>query len=155
MIIDDFKWEVEWRERVNQSNSVYLVLSSMILLLPIFLYVMKNKKNNYENALASLLLINVFFSALFWMDPVPWTAIHFFDGVFGKVSSIAFTIYVLFLKQLEVEMKLLFLLCIFLAAIAFYYSNEFSREAWCSKNHIACHLLFHLLIIAGCIFAFF
>ena len=150
-----FNMIVEEYTRVNKSNSVYLVVSSMLLLLPILQYVMKTPKNNYENVLASLLLINVFFSSLFWMDPVPWTAIHFFDGVFGKVSSIAFTIYVLFLKQLEVEMKVLFLFCLFFSAVAFYYSNKFSREVWCSKNHIACHLLFHLLIGAGCIFAFF
>lgn len=107
-----------------------------------------------EVTLVSFLIINVIISFLFWADPIRNSIIHFYDGLFGKISYFLFAIYILFVKKLNYLLKGASIGLLFASLCFFYYSNELSSQIWCSDKHIICHALFHLLIALGCAMAF-
>jgi hypothetical protein len=142
--------------------------TSFFLLFPIMVFIFKdsyaktslhsvfynNKHSIYENMLALLLLINIVLSFLFWSDPIEKNAIHFYDGIFAKISYVCFSIYILFIKNIDYKWKLLFLLFLSSATMMFYYSNQCSKENWCCKSHLTCHSIFHLFTSLGSSIAF-
>lgn len=130
-----------------------LSITTLFLLFPIIVFTYNDKNNFLETILALLLLINIGLSVLFWINPIEKSPMHFYDGIFAKVSYIVFPIYILCVKEIENKMKLLFLLVFFLSLVIFYYSNKYSKN-WCSKEHLICHSMFHFLISAGCSIAF-
>lgn len=131
----------------------YLSITTLFLLFPIVIFIY-SKKNIYETFLAFLLLMNIMFSFLFWINPIENSSIHFYDGIFAKISYIVFPIYILFIKTIQYKIKLLSLILLLLSSIMFYYSNENSQKKWCSKKHIIYHSIFHFLISIGCSIAF-
>jgi len=134
-------------------NGFYLSITTMFLLFPIIIFIQNDKKNIYETILACLLVINIILSFLFWTNPIENNLIHFYDGICGKISYIVFSIYILFLKNLEYKIKLIYLILIFLSSLMFYFSSKFKKK-WCSKNHLLCHSIFHFLISLGSSIAF-
>jgi len=76
-----------------------LLFSSLFFLLPLTFFYLKPNKNNYEYILASLLIINMILSLLFWSNPVKNSLIHTIDAFFARVSVISFLIYIVFLKK--------------------------------------------------------
>jgi hypothetical protein len=136
-------------------NNYYLVISTLGLLFPLAIFVMNTHKNNYEKGLAFLLLINLVISFLFWLNPIQNSWIHFYDGLFGKISYLLFSIYILFIKKLEQRLKLVFLFILVSSFYAFYCSNSKSSNSWCCEEHILYHSTFHILISLGTAFAFF
>jgi len=132
----------------------YLSITTLFLLFPIILYVYNNKKNIFETILVSMLLSNFILSFLFWINPIEKSSIHFYDGIYAKISYIVFSIYVLFIKDLIPKRKIIFLIILFLSSIMFYYSRENSKKNWCSKEHLIYHSIFHFLISIGCSIAF-
>ena len=135
-------------------NVPYLSISSLFLLFPIILFAYKNQQNIYETILAGLLLINIVLSFLFWQNPIKNSTIHFYDGIFGKISFLFCCIYVLFVKELEQSMQLLFISLLIATLILFYYSNDHSTKNWYSKEHIMYHFAFHSFMSIGCCIAF-
>jgi hypothetical protein len=135
-------------------NVPYLSISSLFLLFPLILFVYKNQQNIYETILAGLLLINIVLSFLFWQNPIKNSTIHFYDGIFGKISFLFCCIYVLFVKELEQSMKLIFIALLIATLILFYYSNDHSTKNWYSKEHIMYHFAFHSFMSIGCCIAF-
>jgi hypothetical protein len=131
------------------------LVSSLFLLIPICIFLYKNKKNIWETILASLLVINIILSILFWSNPEEKSRIHFYDSIFAKISYILFPIYILFIKEINYQMKLLFLIIYLLSSIMIYYSNVHSTNEWCCQEHLHCHAIFHVLISLGCSIAFF
>ena len=118
-------------------------------------YFFYNKhKTNWEITLVLLLLINIIVSFLFWSNAIKKSLIHFYDGIFAKISYILFSIYILFIKAIEYKIKLVFLMILFVSSIMFYYSNNDSTKKWCSYKHLVFHSIFHFLTSIGCSIAF-
>jgi len=136
------------------SNCLYLSISSLFLFFPIFVYIYNERTDIYETALVLLLLSNLGLSFTFWTISVENSLLHFYDGLFAKISYILFSIYILFIKPLEYEIKLFALVLLCLITTLFYYSNHYSKQTWCSNHHLMCHSLFHFLVSIGCSIAF-
>ena len=132
---------------------INLSKSTLFLLFPLIIFIF-NKKNNYEIFLSLLLLTNIILSFLFWSNPVKNNIIHFYDGLFGKISFLIFSIYIIFIKNINYKIKLLFIIILIFSLIMFYYSNYYSKNKWCSKKHLFYHSIFHYLISCGCCIAF-
>jgi Ca2+/Na+ antiporter len=131
-----------------------LSFSSLFLLIPIYFFTIKQNKNIGEIIAALLIFINIVFSFMFWLNPIEHSLIHFYDGIFGKISFVFISIYILFVKNIDHELKIIFLLILLFSLYMFYYSNENSQKQWCCKKHVICHIIFHILISVGCTFAF-
>jgi len=135
-------------------NGSWLSITTLFLLFPIIIFIQNYKSNIYETILASLLLVNIILSFLFWINPMKNSLMHFYDGIFAKISCILFSFYILFIKDIEYKIKLIFFIILLLSSIIFYYSNKNSKKNWCSKEHLICHSIFHILISIGCSIAF-
>ena len=135
-------------------NSSYLSFTTLFLLFPIIIFIYNPKKTVFETVLVLLLVVNIGFSFLFWLYPIQNSIIHVYDGILAKISYIAFPIYILFIKEIAYRVKLLFLIIFLFSSGMFYYSNYHSKKYWCSKEHLLCHSMFHLLISVGSAIAF-
>jgi hypothetical protein len=138
----------------QNTDGFVLSITSLFLFFPIIVFIYKDDNNLYETLLALLLFINILLSSLFWSNPIQNSVIHFYDGIFGKISYFLFTIYILFVKQVDYRFKLAFLGILIVSLTLFYQSNEHSKKKWCSKNHLLCHSIFHILIGIGSSIAF-
>jgi len=135
-------------------SNPHLLFSSLFVLLPLSFFYLNPEKNNYENILAGLLLINFALSVLFWSNPIKNGLIHKIDAFFARVSVFCFIAYVVFLKKISIFHKTLFFILLFIGLLFFYYGSKESYKSFCFKNHSICHMFFHLFIyLAGC-FAF-
>jgi len=135
-------------------DCIILAASTLFLLFPIFAFSVKEKKPLIEIILVSFLTVNLIISFLFWVDPIKNSTVHFYDGLFGKISYALFAVYILFIKNLNFLLKTISIGLLLSSLGFFYYSNELSSQTWCSDNHIICHAFFHLLIAIGCGIAF-
>lgn len=135
-------------------NKNCLSITSLFLLIPIIIFSFKDIKIIPEIILAFILTNNIVISFLFWKNPTKNSRLHFYDGIFAKISYILFPIYILFIKNIDYLLKILFIIIFLLSTILFYYSNSHSRKCWCSNKHILYHSLFHILISIGTSFAF-
>lgn len=135
-------------------NGRYLSITTLFLLFPIIVFVYNTHKPIWQTILVLLLLINIALSFLFWINPIQSSLIHFYDGVFAKISYILFSIYILFIKDINYETRRLAIIILILTFIMFYYSSMYSQKKWGSKEHIVCHSIFHFLSSIGCSIAF-
>jgi hypothetical protein len=131
-----------------------LSFTSLFLLIPIIIFSFNENKTTSEFILAFLLINNIILSVLFWKNPIKNSLIHFYDGIVAKISYIIFPIYVIFLKDIEYNNKLVFSITFISSSVMFYYSNNYSKICWCSNHHILCHSIFHILISIGTSIAF-
>ena len=131
-----------------------LCSSTLFLLLPLIVFLSKSKPNKYEIGLALLLIISTIVSLTFWYNPIQNSTIHLYDGIIGKITFIMFSIYIFFIKVVQLYIRLFFLVILFITLVLFYYSNKESTIKWCSCNHISWHVLFHLSISIGASMAF-
>lgn len=136
------------------SNCLYLSVSSLFLFFPIIVYIYNDRTNMYETALVLVLLSNLGLSFVFWTSSLENSLLHFYDGLFAKISYLLFSTYILFIKPLKYKIKLLFLVLLCLSTTLFYYSNHYSKKNWCSNHHLVCHSAFHFLVSIGCSIAF-
>lgn len=136
-------------------NNFFLVGSSCFLLIPIVYFLVQHRYQNVmEFILAVLLLLNLIFSIAFWCDAINGGTIHIIDAVFGRISVVLFSIYILALKPATMSLKLTFVNLFISALILFYFSSYYSSIDWISNNHVICHFVFHVFIGAGCLLAF-
>lgn len=135
-------------------NPQYLHVTSILMILPLFIFIKKEEPTIEENILAVFLLICACLSSAFWINPVKNCRIHYYDALFAKISIFLFTIYILFMKDMDFQYKFFYLLIFSTALFMFYKSNKHSSKEWCSKRHILCHIIFHTFIITGAMFAF-
>ena len=124
----------------------YLSITTLFLLFPIIIFFYNKNKTIWEIFLVLLLLTNIILSFLFWSNSTEKSLIHFYDGIFAKISYILFSIYVLFIKDTKYKIRLAFLIILFASSIMFYYSNNNSTKNWCSRQHLVFHSIFHFLI---------
>jgi hypothetical protein len=137
---------------MDSIDSSLLSITTLFLFIPILFFLNnKNIENNNERFLVFLLLINISLSFYFWWrEPIQHSDIHFYDGLFAKISVFIFTIYILFIKETEFDIKLLFTILLFISFYFFYYSNYYSSREWCCQEHIQYHSIFHFIISIGC-----
>ena len=135
-------------------NGRCLSISTLLLLFPIIIFYSNSNKTILEFILAFLLTNNIIISFLFWKNPIKNSLLHYCDGIFAKISYVLFPIYILFIKDIDYFLKIIFTVIFLLSSTLFYYSNYHSKESWCSKKHIIYHSLFHILIGIGTTFAF-
>jgi hypothetical protein len=133
----------------------YLFVTSLLMLLPVLFFANKSKKPIEEIILAGCLLTCACLSSAFWINPVENSMIHYYDGIIAKISVVLFSIYVLFVKEIAVQWKALYLLILSIVIFMFYESTKHSSQQWCSQKHILCHVIFHIFIIYGAMIAFF
>ena len=142
----------------NGNKCIVLSLSSLFFLVPLAVFFAKHRdpfrRWTYEHILAVLLVCNVVFSVSFWLNPIRPSIIHSLDGLFAKISAIVFSVYILFIKSLSLKMRITAFAILCLISILRYYSHIYSRDNWCSPNHVLVHALFHFFASAGCSFAF-
>jgi len=131
-----------------------LSVSTLFLLLPIFLYMIKTNHDIYEVILVILLFINVIISYLFWYTGTEHSILHIYDGIFAKISYLCFSIYIFFIKKIESKLKFISFLLLFISSILFYYSNQYSKQKWCSQKHVIFHSMFHFVVSIGTSIAF-
>lgn len=132
----------------------FLCRSSFIFLIPIIIFLRKTKKNIYETLLAMLLLINFGLSWMFWRKAVKHSNIHFIDAGFARLSPVLFSIYILFIKDISVVTKTLFIFVVCVCFVIWYFSHINSSHEWCCKEHIFYHCLFHICTCIATMFAF-
>jgi phosphotransferase system glucose/maltose/N-acetylglucosamine-specific IIC component len=133
----------------------YLCGTTLFLFFPILIFLNQSQKNGYEMALALALMINIVLSFLFWLDAVEHSRVHFYDGVFGKISYSLFSLYAIFIKDTGLFLKFLYMGVLCLAFFMFYLSNETSKQDWCCEQHVIYHSIFHALTATGCSLVFF
>jgi predicted membrane channel-forming protein YqfA (hemolysin III family) len=133
----------------------YLAVTSLLMLLPLSFFANKSKKPLEEKILAGFLLISACLSSTFWINPVQKSTIHYYDRIIAKISIFLFSLYILFVKEIAVQWKVLYLLIYSVGLFIFYKSNSYSSKQWCSEKHIFCHVIFHIFIIYGAMIAFF
>ena len=131
-----------------------LSLTSLIMIIPLIIFSYKPYKTIHEILLAFLLLNNSILSFLFWKNPIKNSSIHLYDGIFAKISYTLFPVYILFIKDTNYIIRLIFIIAFTMSSIMFYYSNTYSKKCWCSNKHILCHSIFHIFIIIGTSIAF-
>jgi len=131
-----------------------LSISTLTLLMPLYIFIMQEHKNIYEIVLASSLSVNVIVSFLFWLNPVRHSIIHYYDGLFGKITFVMVSGYVLCVKPMFWILRFGFKIILAISLLLFYFSDMFSNNVWCCREHICCHFIFHLSISMGCMFAF-
>ena len=138
----------------ENNKNLFLFNSSLLLLLPIIIYLIKDNKSQCENNLAIILCINVIISCLFWIRPNPYSLIHYLDSFFSRLSIIIFTVYIIFYKSLCVSAKIFYLIILIFCLFNFTKSNKNSKKKWCSNEHIFYHINSHFLCNIGCLIAF-
>jgi hypothetical protein len=141
------------------------MLSSTFFILPILYYIITFNQffHNtsptvynvlWEFTLALLLATNTMLSLLFWNNPINKCVIHWYDGTFGKISIVAFVVYIVFVKKIPVLQKMVFLAIFGLSMCYFYCSTKYSTESWLCEEHVEYHFIFHALIVLGTLWAF-
>lgn len=133
---------------------VYLSMTSLLLVLPILLFLQKEDPPWEEVVLVVLLGINLLLSILFWTYPAQASLLHRTDAVFARISFLAFSIYIVFVKELDIFIKAFFVALLGVASTLFYYSNVHSAREWCCEHHLLYHSAFHSVVSAGCSIAF-
>jgi len=128
-------------------NHYLLMFSSIGFLIPIIRLLSIREPCGIKYALSILFCCNFLFSFLFWYNPIRFSLIHFFDGVFAKVTFFFFSLYVIFIKPIEIIKKNIYISLLNSAIILFYFSDYYSNMDWCSPIHIFFHFLFHSIII--------
>jgi predicted membrane channel-forming protein YqfA (hemolysin III family) len=134
-------------------NRPYLFVTSLLMLLPLT-FLNKFHITIEETILAGFLLLSSSLSSAFWINPVPKSTIHYYDGIFAKISIILFSIYVLFIKEIDFEFRVAFVILLSIGLFMFYKSNKHSTKKWGSRKHTYYHVIFHIFIIYGSIIAF-
>jgi surface polysaccharide O-acyltransferase-like enzyme len=136
-------------------DTSFLSITTLFLFIPILFFLNNNNHNNSERFLVFLLIINISLSFYVWaIEPIQNSDIHFYDGLFAKVSVFIFTIYILFIKQTHFNIKLSFTILLVISFYFFYYSNYYSSREWGSQQHVKYHSVFHFIISIGCTTAF-
>ena len=129
----------------------YLLVGSSFLLLLNCIY---KRQNIWEHGLAGLVFVNFALSVMFWMNPVKGSWIHQVDAVFAKISLLAFTTYIMFMKPIVSRRKIAYTIALSFVAIMAFFSDAHSRLDWVCRDHIMSHFAFHVFASTGTLFAF-
>jgi len=98
-------------------------------------------------AMDTILILSLIFSMLFWLNPLRNGTRHKFDSVFSKLSTLLFSLYLLFYKESDQLDKTIYILALTMSITLFNLSSSCSNHKWCSHNHVLVHAFFHIIII--------
>lgn len=129
----------------------YLLVGSSFLLLLNRIY---EQQNEWERYLIGLVSINCILSVMFWMNPVKQSWIHRIDAAFAKISLLAFTTYIMFIKSVGSRRKFAYTIALSYVVIMAFFSNVYSRLEWVCRDHVMSHFAFHVFASTGTLFAF-
>lgn len=129
----------------------YLLVGSSFLLLLNYIY---KRRNSWENYLIGLVSINFVLSVMFWINPVKHSWIHRIDAIYAKISLLAFTLYIMFIKSISSRRKLAYTIALSFVVIMAFFSDEFSKKEWLCRDHVMSHFAFHVFASVGTLFAF-
>ncbi len=129
----------------------YLLVGSSFLLLLNRIY---KRQNEWENYLIGLVSVNFILSVMFWMNPVKQSWIHRIDAIYAKISLLAFTLYIMFIKSISSRRKLAYTIALSFVVIMAFFSDEFSKKEWLCRDHVMSHFAFHVFASVGTLFAF-
>ena len=134
-------------ENINKNHKI-MCFTNLLLIVSLFYYFLYIENKPFiENILAIFLIITIIFSQLFWNNPIKNSLIHKIDA---KIVICSFVLYTLLYK-----FTFIFLLVVLSVGISFYFSNYYSRQEWCSNNHIFCHGLLHTFCFIATFFTFY
>lgn len=141
------------REPFTNNNHKYLRYTNLLLFVSIayFLCTIRDIKNHprIEFILAAFLLATIICSQLFWEHPIQHSIIHKIDALVAKIVIFSFILYTLMYK-----FKISFLFVLAAIFLSFYFSHTYSREEWCSTNHLCCHGLLHIFCFIATFYTF-
>ena len=128
----------------------FLRLTNATMFLSLLYFYFFTDKNVCELILATMLVMSIVTSQIFWSNPVKGSDIHICDAILAKLTIFSFIIYT-FWKQGFLWSYMFVLCCV---AVSFYYSNLYSSMEWCSNEHIKSHGLLHYFCFMATFFAF-
>jgi hypothetical protein len=105
-----------------------------------------------EMSLLVLFFDQALLSAIFWANPKNGSIIHKIDGRLAKIIGVIVIIHLLFCARLEFP---IFAFGLFGTILFFYLSGVHSSQSWCCTDHVACHLMFHIIASLMLGFSFF
>ena len=135
-------------------NYILVFTSILFFIVSNYLFCSKKQHTLIEYILLLLVFLQFILSILFWINPTKNSHIHKIDAIFAKIISIIFIIYILFVKKMKFSIKCIYFNILFLILLFAYLSNIKSSNGWCSRNHILCHFIVHILGIITIIFVF-
>jgi hypothetical protein len=129
----------------------YLCYTNQLLIVSLLYFLFNKQKTTawMEYVLASLLVITILFSQLFWKNPIKQSVIHRIDAIVAKISIFSFVLYTLIYK-----FKYSFLLVLFAFSISAYYSHLYSSQEWCCDKHLFSHGCLHIICFIATFYAF-
>ena len=131
-------------------NYNFLLLTNLLLLYSIIYFFTNNKVHTLvEYILVSLLPFTIFFSQLFWINPIRHSVIHKIDAFIAKIVISSFIIYTLIYKY-----NFSYIILLHFILLSFYYSNYYSSKKWCCNNHLFFHGLLHIFCFIVTFYAF-
>ena len=138
---------------IYNNNYKYLCYTNLLLIISIEYFIFNtiylNKIPNIEFLLACLLIVTIFFSQLFWNNPIQNSTIHKIDAFIAKIVICLFIVYTLIYK-----FKIGFVIVLLAVTISFYFSNYYSKKEWCCNKHIFCHGLLHIFCFIATFYTF-
>lgn len=132
----------------------YLCITSGLFFIPLIIYFLSNDKNLEKNVLAFVLFLCLFFSQLFWYNPICDSFIHKMDARVAKLNSFLMILYTLFYKNLSIFVLFLYLLLGVFTICALYKSDYYSTKEWCCDDHLFSHSLIHIAALFAVLYVF-
>lgn len=130
-------------------NYNFLLLTNSLLLYSIIYFFTNNTVHTLiEYILVSLLPFTIFFSQLFWINPIRYSIIHKIDAFIAKIVISSFIIYTLIYKY-----NFSYIILLYFIFLSFYYSNYYSSKKWCCNNHLFFHGLLHIFCFIATFYA--
>ena len=131
-------------------NYNFLLLTNLLLLYSIIYFFTNNTVHTLiEYILVSLLPFTIFFSQLFWINPIRYSVIHKIDAFIAKIVISSFIIYTLIYKY-----NFSYIILLHFIFLSFYYNNYYSSKNWCCNNHLFYHALLHIFCFIATFYAF-
>jgi hypothetical protein len=130
-------------------NHKYLRYTNLLLIIPLFYFLLNKEKTMIDFLLLSLVVLNIIFYQLFWNNPIRNSKIHKIDAIIAKIVILSFIIYTLIYK-----LKFSYLFVLSGMSISFYFSNKFSNIEWCCNKHLLWHGFLHIFGFIGMFYAF-
>jgi len=135
-------------------NYKYLKITNSLLFISIIFYFLYSKKNLIETSLVTSLYVTIFFTQIFWSNPIKNSLVHKIDAIVAKMVIFSFIFYTIFLKLITIYLIVSYWFVLIFIGISFYLSNYYSSQIWCCNKHIISHGCLHIFCFIATFYAF-
>jgi hypothetical protein len=135
-------------------NYKYLKITILLLFVSIVYYLLYSKKTFIKECLVGMLFVTIFFTQLFWNEPIKTSFIHKIDALFAKIAIFSFIIYIMLFKLKNIYLIASFIILLSFVVTSFYFSNYYSTNNWCSNKHIISHGFLHFFCFIATFYSF-